>query len=82
MITHTALGLLPANTWTGIDALAIHTSLVGSTLRAACTFWTTCGRLAYELGETRADRLLVYFATTRVGSAGRGLAGIHIDAFR
>lgn len=32
VVAHTTLGLLATYTWAGIDALAIHTSLVGSAL--------------------------------------------------
>lgn len=79
VVADSALGLLAANIRTGIHALAVHTGLVSGAFGAAGAFRTTGRRAADELGQARANGLIVDLPTLGVGAARRRLTRIYIN---
>lgn len=85
MLEDATLGIGAAHPGTGIGTLLPEASLVVGALGTGHTLWATVGRSTHVLGQAGADGLLVVLATLRVGTAGRGLAGIYIlleDGYR
>lgn len=71
-----ALGIEATGSWTRVDTFVLHTRSVEGALRVKSTLGSTIGWTAEEVGNTRADGLIVAFATLGIRATGRGLAGI------
>lgn len=78
MIVDTALGVLTAGVGTGVYAFLIRARFVVRAFRANNAFWPTAWGTADISWQTRADSLVVDLFALGIGTARRGLTGVHV----
>lgn len=79
MIANSTLGVDSTRTWTRVPTLLLHTSQMVGALCVDQTFGATADVwIANMLGDTFAGPGAVAFRTFSVGSARRGVAGVHL----
>lgn len=76
------LGILATGAGTGIATAELYASLVRWTLRVGGAFGSTRGWSAIVIRHATADGLTLRILALSIGTARRGLAGIHINGDR